>query len=130
MPIPDDHLRRLDRCLAGHERALARIREGEGSEEDALVHETILTIGRDPYVLWALDELWDHPSMATRCDAPTYFRRAGIPLPLDADVRFEAVGRHIRVQATFEHGPHRYVVSWDRAAGFSMERDPTPRRTR
>lgn len=129
MPVPDQHLRRLDRCLEDHERALARIRAGRGSEEDALVHETLLVIGRNPYVLWALDELWDHPSHAVRYDAPTYFNRFGVPVPLDADVRFVTDDRDVRVEAAFEHGPHRYVVSWDRSEGFSLERETTRRRT-
>jgi hypothetical protein len=129
VPLPQDHLRRLDRCLAWHEEALAEIRAGDGDEEDALLHETLLVIGRDPYVLWALDELARDPSLAVRFEAPAYFNRFGVPMPADADVRFVHADRSVRVEATFDHGPHHYSVTWDRSVGFAVDRGVTRRRT-
>lgn len=121
MPLPEEHLRRLDACLRDREGALARIREGEGPAEEALVHETLLVLGRDPLVLWALDDLCEDPSSAQRDGAVAYFNRYGVPIPADADVRFIRLGARVRVEATFVHSGFQYTVAWDRDEGFSVD---------
>jgi len=123
MPIPDDHLQRLEADLSGRERWLRTLRlQIAGLEDEASAHEMILVLGRDPDLLQVLHELYDRPELGERIaqDPRSFFEERGIQLPDDATVTVTSDGQRSAIEARFLTSTLEYGVGWSRRDGFYL----------
>jgi hypothetical protein len=84
VPIPDDHLQRLEADLSAREGWLRTLRRQIATlEDEASAHEMILALGRDPDLLLVLHELHDHPELGQRIaeEPRSFFEERGVRVP-------------------------------------------------
>jgi xanthine/CO dehydrogenase XdhC/CoxF family maturation factor len=121
VPIPSEHLDRLEAELSGHEGWLRTLRRQiEALEAEASAHEMILRLGRDSNLRRFLDELHDQPDLARRIaeDPRSFLEKQGIELPDGAVVTVRTDPEQAAVEARFDDPPIYYGVGWSRAVGF------------
>lgn len=109
MPIPPEHMERLEAELSGHESWLQTLqRQIEFLEAEASAHETILRLGRDPDLRRALDELHDQPDLAERIaeDPRSFFKKRGFEVPKGATVTSHP--ERSAIEARFDNPPFDY----------------------
>lgn len=127
MPIPSEHLERLEAELSGHESWLRTLRRQiEALEAEASAHEMILRLGRDSNLHRALDELHDQPDLAKRIaeDPRSFLEKRGIEVPDGAIVTVRTDSEQSAVEARFDDPPVYYGVGWSRAVGFYVIQGP------
>lgn len=121
MPIPDDHLQRLEVDLSGRERWLRTLRlQITALQDEASAHEMILALGRDPNVLRGLHELYDRPELGERIaqDPRSFFEERGIRLADDVTVTSDS--QRSAIEARFLTSTLEYGVGWSRRDGFYL----------
>jgi len=122
LPIPPEHLERLEAQLSEHESWLQTLQlQIEALEAESSAHELMLRLGRDPELLRALDELHDQPDLGKRIakDPRAFFEKRGIELPDGAAVRVRTDPERSAVEARFDN-PLDYGVGWSRTDGFYL----------
>jgi hypothetical protein len=123
VPIPREHVERLEADLSAHESWLRTLRHQIAAlEAEASAHEMILRLGRDPNLHRALSELHDRPDMAQNIveDPRSYFLKWGVEVPAGATVTVTADPERAAVEAHFENPPFDYGVGWSRVDGFYL----------
>ena len=71
MPLPRQHLKKLERDLPQHERRIAELRELiRGHQDEIRVLETVVNLGNDRKLQDALGEIYDDPTEAGRINWP------------------------------------------------------------
>lgn len=124
MPIPDKQIQQLQSDLAQHEGRLSVLRAKMTSmQEEAAAHAVVLTMGRDPALMSALNELYDQPQLAqTMARNPAdYLSQKGVKVPPGATLNVQAKdGNSTVVEAHFDQGTNKYKITWDRNAGFTL----------
>jgi hypothetical protein len=129
LPIPPEHLERLEAELSGHESWLQTLRRQiEVLEAEASAHEMMLWLGRDASLRRALDELHDQPDLAERIaeDPRSFFEKRGVELPRGATVTSDP--ERSAVEARFDNPPFDYGVGWSPVDGFYLIPAPEPPR--
>ena len=128
MPVPPEHLERLEEQLSEHESRLRTLRRKiEAVEAEASAHQMMLRLGRDPDLRRALDELHDRPELAERIakDPRSYFEEKGINVPDGATVATDpersAIEARLIISLTYDYG-----VGWSRLDGFYLIPAPEP----
>ena len=124
MPIPDKQLQQLQSDLAQHEGRLSVLRAKMATmQEEADAHAAVLTMGRDPALMTALNELYDQPQLAQAMakNPADYLSQKGVKIPSGASVDVQSKGGDSTVvEAHFDQGTNKYKVTWDRNAGFTL----------
>jgi len=121
VPIPDDHLQRLEADLLARERRLRTLgRQILTLEDEASAHEMILTLGRDPGLLRVLHELHDDPELGEPIaeDPRSFFEERGVEIPERARVTARSDEEGWTVEARFVTQSLQYGVGWSRRDGF------------
>ncbi len=127
MPIPPEHVERLEAELSGHESWLETLqRQIEALEAEASAHKMILRLGRDRDLRRALDELHDQPDLGKRIaeDPRSFFEKRGIEVPDGATVTVRTDPEQSAVEARFADPPIYYGVGWSRVVGFYVIQGP------
>ena len=127
VPIPREHLERLESQLAEHESWLQTLqRQIKALEAEASAHQMMLQLGRDAGLRRALDELHDQPDLAERIaeDPRSYFEKRGVEVPKGATVTSDP--ERSAVEARFDNPPFDYGVGWSRVDGFYLIATPVP----
>ncbi len=124
MPIPEQQLQQLRSDLDQHEARLSTLRAKMTTmQEEAGVHETVLTLGRNSALISALNELYDSPQLADEMsrNPSAYLARKGCNLPPGGTLQVQADGsKSTAVEAHFDQGNIKYKIVWDRSAGFTL----------
>ncbi|HEY2115004.1 MAG TPA: hypothetical protein VGJ51_07925 [Candidatus Angelobacter sp.] len=92
-------------------------------QEEADAHAVVLTMGRDPALMTALNELYDQPQLAQAMAAnpADYLSQKGVKVPPGASLNVQSKGGDSTVvEAHFDQGANKYKVTWDRNAGFTL----------
>jgi hypothetical protein len=126
MPIPEEHLQRLEENLSAQERWLSTLqRHIAGLQDEVSAYETILALGRDPRLLRALKDLNDRPELfETASDDPrAFFEERSVRVPDGATITVKATTvnrapRRYAVEARFVTATLHYGVGWSPRAGF------------
>jgi xanthine/CO dehydrogenase XdhC/CoxF family maturation factor len=129
VPIPRDHLERLESQLAEHESWLRTLRlKIEALEAEASAHEMVLRLGRDLDLRRVLDELHDQPNLAERIakDPRSFLEKRGIEVPDGATVTLTTDAEQSAIEARFDNPPVDYGVGWSRVDGFYLIATPVP----
>jgi hypothetical protein len=132
MPIPEDHLQRLNENLSAQERWLCTLRRKiAGLQDEASAYEMIGALGRDQTLLQVLSDLYDRPELFERAaDEPRAFfeeRSVRIPDGATVTVKTVTVNRHPRryaVEARFVTATLKYGVGWSPRVGFYAIAEP------
>jgi hypothetical protein len=133
MPIPEDHLQRLEEDLSAQERWLRTLRRHiAGLQDEVSAHEMILALGRDQSLLQVLEDLYDRPELFERAsDEPrAFFEQRNVRVPDDATVTVKTVTvnrdpRRYAVEARFVTATLKYSVGWSPRAGFYVIAEPS-----
>ena len=135
MPIPHEHLERLEADLSAHESWLRTLRlQIAALEAEASAHEMMLRLGRDPDLRRILEELHDQPDLAERVrkDPGSFLEERGIELPDGATVAVTTDERSA-LEARFRNDFLEYGAGWSRVDGFypiaAPERPEPPPKT-
>jgi hypothetical protein len=123
MPIPSDHLRRLEADLSGRERWLDSLRlKVAGLQDEVFAHETILALARDPEILLVLHELHDRPELGEQIarDPKAFFEERGVRLLEGAIVTVVSDPERSAIEARFRTPTLNYGVGWSRRRGFYL----------
>ena len=124
MPIPVKQIQQLQSDLAQHEGRLSVLRAKMATMQDeADAHAVVLTMGRDPALMTALNELYDQPQLAQAMakNPADYLSQKGVKIPSGASVEVQSKGGDSTVlEAHFDQGTNKYRVTWDRNAGFTL----------
>lgn len=134
MPIPDDHLQRLEEDLSAQERWLRTLRRHiAGLQDEVSAYEMILALGRDQSLLRALQDLHDRPELFEPAsdDPRAFFEARRVRVPDDATLTVTSVTvnrepRRYAVEARFVTKTLRYGVGWSPRAGFYVIADESP----
>ena len=121
MPIPEEHLRRLEEDLSAQERWLPTLRRHiAGLLDEVAAIETMIALGRDQSLLRVLENLNDQPELFEQaCDEPrAFFEERNVRLPGDASVTVNRDPRRYAVEARFVRETLNYGVGWSPHAGF------------
>jgi hypothetical protein len=132
MPIPEDHLQRLNENLSTQEHWLRTLRRQiAGLQDEASAYEMILALGRDQTLLQALNDLYDQPELLERAvdDPRAFFEERSVRIPDDATVTVKTVivNRHpprYAVEARFVTATLKYGVGWSPRVGFYSIGEP------
>jgi hypothetical protein len=127
MPIPGEHLRRLEEDLSAQERWLPTLRRHiAGLLDEVAAIETMLALGRDQGLLQVLENLNDQPELFEQaCDEPrAFFEERNVRLPDDASVTVNRDPRRYAVEARFVRETLNYGVGWSPRAGFYAIGEP------
>jgi hypothetical protein len=129
MPIPREHLDRLEAELSDHESRLRTLQpQITALEAEASAHEMVLRLGRNPELLRVLNELHDEPDLGERIakDPDSFFKERGIEVPDGATVTVTTDPERSAVEARFENPLIDYRVGWSRVDGFYLIEAPEP----
>ena len=129
MPIPPEHLERLEAELSDHESRLRTLRpQITALEAEASAHEMVLMLGRNPDLLRVLNELHDQPDLGERIakDPNSFFEERGIEVPDGATVTVTTDPERSAVEARFDNPLIDYSVGWSRVDGFYLIEAPEP----
>jgi hypothetical protein len=121
VPIPDDHLQRLEADLSAREGWLRTLRRQIATlEDEASAHEMILALGRDPDLLHVLHELHDHPELGQRIaeEPRSFFEERGVRVPEGATVTATSDQESTTIEARFVTQSLQYGGGWSRRDGF------------
>ena len=126
MPIPEDHLQRLEENLLAQERWLRTLRQHiAGLQDEVLAYEMILALGRDQRLLRVLGDLCDQPELFDEAagDPRAFFQERSVPFPDDATLTVKTVTvnrgpRQYTVEARFVTATLKYGVGWSPRVGF------------
>jgi hypothetical protein len=127
MPLPPEHLEQLETALRQHEERLHSLQEQIGLlQQEALIHEKMIGLGRQPKFMAALNDAYDEPGLMQRIadDADAYARRYGVVLPEGLVVEAPVNSEGTRLFAYLREGGLEYGVQWDHADGFGVIEDP------
>jgi hypothetical protein len=128
MPIPDKHVKQLQRDLTEHENRLTTVRAKMASmQEEAAAHEAVLSLGRNPALLKTMNELYDQPNLMQQvAQRPAeYLAQKGITFPPGVTLNAYSGGADsATIDAHFDQGTVKYKISWDRNAGFALAEEP------
>jgi hypothetical protein len=127
MPIPGEHLRRLEEDLSAQERWLPTLRRHiAGLLDEVAAIETMLALGRDQGLLQVLENLNDQPELFEQAyDEPrAFFEERNVRLPDDASVTVNRDPRRYAVEARFVRETLNYGVGWSPRAGFYAIGEP------
>lgn len=131
MPLPLQHVHSLRRDLRIHERRLAFLHDQvDRLGREAVAHELILQLGRDPRVLALVEEIHsqmddsggvrDEMLQSLRNEPEAILGRSGVELPAGSTVRIECVGDRVVVGVDFIASSRRLSCEWDSADGFRL----------
>jgi hypothetical protein len=126
LPIPPEHLERLEADLSAHESWLGTLRLQIGAlEAEASAHEIILRLGRDPDLRSVLQELHDRPDLAERVgnDPRSFLEERGIEVPDGATVALTSEERSA-LEARFRNDFLDFGVGWSPVNGFYLIETP------
>jgi hypothetical protein len=126
MPIPEDHLQRLEGNLSAQERWLRTLRRHiDGLQDEVSAYETMLALGRDQSLLRVLDDLYDQPELFEQAseEPRAFFEERSVRVPDNATVTVKAVTvnrnpSRYTVEARFVTATLEYGVGWSPHAGF------------
>jgi hypothetical protein len=126
MPIPEDHLQRLEEDLTAQERWLRTLRRHiEGLQNEVSALETTLALGRDRSLLRVLEDLYDQPELFEQAaDNPrAFFEERSVRVPDNAIVTVKSVTVNrdppqYAVEAQLVTATLKYGVGWSPRAGF------------
>ena len=126
MPIPEDHLQRLEEDLSAQEHWLRTLRRHiAGLQDEVLAHEMIVALGRDQSLLGVLGNLYDRPELFERAsnEPRAFFVERSVRIPDDAAVTVKTVtvNRDLQrraVEARFVTAALKYGVGWSPNSGF------------
>jgi hypothetical protein len=154
MPLPQIHLKTLERQLQVHERRLAMLRrqwDALGNpaahpdpnpkprtpqwiqhqrtvlEREIGAHEWLLTLGRDPRFIQAMTDLASNRDFARKVATDPYraARERGIELPPSTRLHLDIGPDQVNLRIEFDEPSYPFVVTWNSTAGFE---DPRSRR--
>jgi hypothetical protein len=124
MPVPAKQLQRLRVDLQEHEERLADLQSRiQELKDESIVHQTLLTLGRDDKVLNLLHEVYDRPELASDLSrSPSaYLKKRGVKFPRGTKIK---VAKNEQGAAVFEahikQGSFNYKIVWDPQEGFSL----------
>ena len=120
MPIPPEHLERLEADLSAHESWLRTLRlQIAALEAEASAHETISRLGRNPDLRRVIEELQDQPDLAERAgkDPRSFLEERGINLPEGGTIAV-TTDQPSAIEARFRNDFLEYGVGWSRVDGF------------
>lgn len=129
MPIPPEHLERLEAELSEHESWLRTLRRQIAAlEAEAEAHEMMLRLGRDPDLHRVLDEWHERPNLGKRIakNPRTFFEERGIEVPDGATLTVTTDPERSAIEARFDNAPVDYGVGWSRIDGFYLIETPEP----
>ena len=132
MPIPEDHLQRLEENLLAQERWLRTLRQHiAGLQDEVSAYEMILALGRDQRLLRVLEDLCDRPELFEEAagDPRAFFEERGVRFPADATLAVKTVTvnrgpRQYAVEARFVTATLKYGVGWSPRVGFYVIAEP------
>jgi hypothetical protein len=132
MPIPEEHLQRLEENLSAQERWLRTLRRHvEGLQDEVSAYEMMLALGRDQRLLRALEDLYDRPELFEQAadDPRAFFEERSVRVPEGATVTVKTVivnrgPRRYAVEARFVTATLNYGVGWSPRAGFYVVAEP------
>ena len=131
MPIPEKHVKQLQRDLKEHENRLTTVRaKMAGMQEEVAAHEAVLSLGRNPQLLKTVNELYDQPQLMQEvAQRPAeYLAKKGITFPPGVTLNANSGGADsATIEAHFDQGAVKYKIFWDRNTGFALtekSRDP------
>lgn len=132
MPIPEEHLQRLEENLSAQERWLRTLRRHvEGLQDEVSAYEMMLALGRDQRLLRALEDLYDRPELFEQAadDPRAFFEERSVRVPEGATVTVKTVivnrgPRRYAVEARFVTATLNYGVGWSPRAGFHVIAGP------
>jgi hypothetical protein len=132
MPIPEEHLQRLEANLSAQERWLRTLRRHiNGLQDEVSAYEMILALGRDGSLLRVLEDLYDRPELFERAsdDPRAFFEERSVRVPDNAAVTVKTVTvnrepRRPAVEARFVTATLNYGVGWSPRAGFYLIAEP------
>jgi hypothetical protein len=123
MPIPRTQLIELERNLRSHQDRVKSLRkQAEYIEQETLVHETVLSLGRDPKLVEALNDIYDQKDLVDQnLDLASYFERRGVIFPPETLLKVASSGHPIVLEAYFKQGVFAYKLTWNSDSGFELE---------
>jgi len=122
MPIPGKQLQQLNAALDGHAKRNENLKDQiKHMQEEVLVHETLLNLGRDSKLLGALNTLVDDPKAASNIAerADTYFAEKGVKFPPGTKLRVKGGSSQLVIEADIKQGHFEYKAVWEQSNGFS-----------
>lgn len=131
MPLPSEHVRRLEHDLRIHERRLAFLHgEVDRLTSEAAAHELILQLGRDLRVLGFVEDIQslmedtgeglDEMLLSLRAEPEAVLGRASVELPAGWSVRVDDLDDRLVVGIDFTASSRRLSCQWDSVDGFRL----------
>ena len=123
MPIPGKQLQQLNAALDGHAKRIENLKEQiKHMQEEVVVHETLLNLGRDSKLLGALNTLVkSDPKLASNIAerADTYFAEKGVKFPPGTKLKVKGGAAQLVIEADIKQGHIEYKAVWEQSNGFS-----------
>ena len=122
MPIPGKQLQQLNAALNGHEKRIESLKDQiKNMQEEIVVHETLLNLGRDSNLIGALNNLLDDPKLAGNIAerADSYFAEKGVKFPTGTKLKVKGGGSQLVIEADIKQGHFEYKAVWEQGDGFS-----------
>jgi hypothetical protein len=120
MALPRQQQNNLDRDLRNHE---ARLKHPRCSQEEAAVHQMLLTLGRSRSVQDTLDALYDNPELAREMaqDSAAFLKKRGVATPQGVSIAMvEPDPSLTTVEVRFAQGHYAFKITWNRNTGFTF----------
>jgi hypothetical protein len=120
MPIPDSHLRKLEKELLGHDKRLQALEASIRAQQiEAEMHRMVVKLGRNEKLLALLGHIRENPQLARRAEEDPHALAAerGLELPEDTSFRIDTEGT-ARIELSAGH--LRFELILDQRTGFSL----------